>query len=165
MTAILLIYRNILRRMVLGMAIMAGGGITGMMLVTCADVTMRASGRPIKGAYDIVRLLGLLTLVGALPYTTAVKGHVAVEFFFHKLPRIWQLIIDAVMRITTIGLFGLLSYQSWLYAMRLRLRGDVMATLPIPFFLAPVTLSVALALVVLVIIEQLVRPSKPLISP
>ena len=53
-----------------------------MMLVTCVDIVLRKLGHPFPGAYDITKMAAAVTISCALPYTTAVKGHVAVEFFF-----------------------------------------------------------------------------------
>ena len=73
------IYTRILRWLVLILVIISGLGVFIMIFTTCSDVVLRRFGYPIKGAYDIVKTAGALTLATALPYTTAVKGHVAIE--------------------------------------------------------------------------------------
>ena len=71
---------QILRKLVLLLAALAGLGLLMMMLVTCADIVLRAFRISFSGAYDIVKMIAAVTISCALPYTTAIKGHVAVEF-------------------------------------------------------------------------------------
>lgn len=166
MRKLISLYRRGLRGLVIALAVLSGGAISGMMLVTCADVVARRGfGRPLRGAYDIVCLLALVAIVGALPYTTAVKGHVAVEFFFNKLPLAGRLVIDAGMRLMSMALFFLLSHQSLVTAARLRARGEVMLTLNIGSYWAPVCMAIAFAVTALVIGEQLLRPEKAVMTP
>ena len=73
----------------------AGVGILFMMAVTCADIILRRLGTSIPGAYDLVRIAGGITIAAALPLTTAVKGHVAIEYFFHRLGPGGRAAVDA----------------------------------------------------------------------
>ena len=50
----------------------------------------------ITGALDLGKGCGALVIAGALPYTTAVKGHVAIEYFFHKLGRRGRIVVDTL---------------------------------------------------------------------
>jgi TRAP-type C4-dicarboxylate transport system permease small subunit len=68
--------------------------------------------------------LSLIILSCALPYTTAVKGHVAVEFFFNKLPPTARIVVDSVMRALMIALLSLLAYQAVRYGINLRASGE-----------------------------------------
>lgn len=86
-------------------------GLAAMMVVICGDVLLRVSGHPVKGAYDIVRVAGALTIACSLPITTAMKGHVAIEYFFQKLNRKWRVVVDSVMRVVMIGAFLLAAYE------------------------------------------------------
>ena len=158
-------WQRFLRRVVLALAFLAGAGTVGMMLVTCADVVARAFGHPLKGSYDIVRLLSLTTLSCALPYTTAVKGHVAVEFFFNKLPKTMRLVVDSIMRVLTVGLFGLLCVQGVKYGLSLRASGEVMLTLGWPIYWASFVMAFACAVSALVVLEHLLHPRKVFMSP
>lgn len=158
-------YHRALRAVVVALAVVGGGGVVGMMLVTCADVLARACGHPLKGSYDIVRLLSLITLSCALPYTTAVKGHVAVEFFFNKLPWLGRVVVDSVMRLLMIGLFGLMGYQGVQYGNSLLASGEHMATLNIPYYWASYIMALSCALSALVVVHHLVYPRKVMLTP
>lgn len=158
-------WRRLLRRLVLLLGILAGVGVLGMMLITCADIIARAFGRPIKGSYDAVCLLSLITLSCALPYTTALKGHVAVEYFFNKLPPLGRLAVDSIMRILVIGLLGLVSFQAVKYGISLRASGEVMATTQWPIYWASYVMALSCAVSGLVVIQQLLHPRREVLSP
>lgn len=158
-------WQRFLRRLVLGLAHTAGAGTAGMMLVTCADVVARAFGHPLKGSYDLVCLLSLITLSCALPYTTAVKGHVAVEYFFNKLPPRTRLVLDSIMRLLTIGLFGLLFFRGVTYGLCLRASGEVWLTLGWPLYWASFIMAFGCAVSALVVLEHLLHPRKVFLSP
>ena len=81
--------------------------LAATILVICVDVALRTAGHPVKGAYDLVRIFGAITIACALPLTTAVKGHVAIEYFFQKLNRTGRLVVDSLMRLVMIGAFAL----------------------------------------------------------
>jgi hypothetical protein len=76
------LYEQALRIVVYALAIVSGLSVLAIMIVTCVDVILRHPwiGHPLVGAYDIVKIGGTISLAAALPYTTAVKGHVAIDF-------------------------------------------------------------------------------------
>ena len=158
-------WRRLLRRLVLLLGILAGVGVLGMMLITCTDIIARAFGRPIKGSYDAVCLLSLITLSCALPYTTAVKGHVAVEYFFNKFPPMVRFAVDSIMRILVIGLLGLVSFQAVKYGISLRASGEVMATTQWPIYWASYIVALSCVVSGLVVVQHLLYPGKALLKP
>lgn len=159
------LWQRFLRRLVLGLALLAGAGTVAMMLVTCADIVARAFGHPLKGSYDMVSLLSLITLSCALPYTTAVKGHVAVEFFFNKLPPPARVVVDSIMRVLMIALLGFLCVQGVRYGLSLRESGEVTLTLGWPLYWASFVIAFACGVSALVVLEHLLRPGKVFMSP
>ncbi len=158
-------YGQLLRIVVFSLTFFAGFGILVMMSVTCLDVLLRIVGLSITGAYDIVSILGALVIASALPYTTAVKGHVAIEYFFHKLHRLGRIILDTFLRLLSITLFLVLAYQSVRYGNSLYRSGEVTPTLQIPTFWVLYVIAFSCAVVVLVIIHNLLHPGKEMIRP
>jgi TRAP-type C4-dicarboxylate transport system permease small subunit len=156
---------RVLHALILSLGLVAGFGILGMMAVTCADIALRAFGQPIRGSYDLIRILSVLTLAGALPYTTAVKGHVAVEYFFHKLPAGWRLGVDSVMRLLMIGLLGLFAWQGITHGAKLQASGELMATLHLPVFWMPWVIALSCAVSALVVGYHLLAPGRALLRP
>ncbi len=165
MKAFLLVYERSLRRLIFLLNIIAGTGILVMMSVTCIDVVMRIFGTALIGAYDIVKLTGGVTIACALPYTTAVKGHVAIEFFFLKLNRVGRIIVDTVCRTITIILFSFFTLRCITYGNELWQNGEVTSTLQIPTFWLLYVIAFCCGVVVLVIFDHLLRPGRELIKP
>ena len=157
--------RRALSAAVLAFAGAAGLCIVLMMLITCVDIAGRAAGRPLTGAYDLVKLLGALAIAFGLPYTTAVKGHVAVEYFFGKLPRKARIAVDAVNRLLVCGLFAVLCRESVRYGLSLRAGGEVTPTLQIPVFWAPFAIAVGCGATALVVLYNLFHPGRTMIRP
>ena len=156
---------RLVRGLVYLLAGIAGFGVVAMMGVTCLDVVLRLFGRPLVGAYDIVRIAGAITIACGLPYTTAVKGHVAIEYFFHKLSRRGRVVIDSLVRTACIVLFGFLSWQSVRYGLALKQSGQVTMTLQIPVFWLPYVIALACGAMVLVILYNLLHPGREMIKP
>jgi len=154
-----------LRTLVRTLAWIAGAAVLCMMAVTCLDITLRLFGKPLKGAYDVVRMAGAVATACALPYTTAIKGHVAVEFFFHKLARRGRVAVDTVMRILCITLFAALSAQSFRYGIALKSAGQVSGTLQWPVFWIPHMVAFCCAATTCVIFFNLLHPGKEMLKP
>lgn len=159
------IYERVLVRTVLALAGVAGAALIAMMLVTVADVALRLFRRPLVGAFDLVCVAGAVTLACALPYTTAVKGHVAVEYFFHKLSRRWRTVVDSILRLLGMALFALLAWRFVAYGNALRATGEVTATLALPLFWIPYLMGFSCAVVALVILHNLVHVGREMIKP
>jgi TRAP-type C4-dicarboxylate transport system permease small subunit len=159
------LFANLLRKLVLALAILAGVSLLTMVLVTTVDVILRKCGHPLSGAYDMVKIAAALTIACGLPYTTAIKGHVAVEYFFHKLGRRGRVVADTVIRLLIMTLFSLLAWQLVRYGARLRESGEVSMTLQLPVFWVPYVMACSCAVVVLVTLYHLFHPGKALLKP
>ena len=158
-------YHSTLKVLVYALAALAAVSVMAMMLITCTDVVLRFFNHPIKGAYDIVLIAIVVTITCALPYTTAVKGHVAIEFLYHKFSRIGRIVLDTLLRVLSIALFLVLGYRSLLYGHQLRESGQVTMTLQIPLFWVPYLIAFSSIIVVLVILDNLLHPGKEMIKP
>lgn len=145
-------------------AVIAGVALLLMMLITCLDVVLRQFSLPIKGTVDLVQILATLAIAGALPYTTARKGHVAIEFFVRQLPKRAQIAVDSVMRILCIALLLMCGYGCIGFGRDILANGQVSATLQAPIFWVPWYLSLACVMTALVIVYHLVRPNKALLT-
>lgn len=112
----------------------AAGAVVIMMALTSADVVMRFFRHPIPGTYEIVGLLGAVAASFSLAYTTVKKGHIAVEFVVQKMPRRIQFAVDIFNNAIGCLLFGILAWQSALYALDLKTSGEVSLTLQMPIY-------------------------------
>ncbi len=156
---------TLVRGLVFFLTVISGLGIIFMMTITCLDIILRLFGHPITGVYDIIKLSSAITICCALPYTTAVKGHVSVEYFFLKLNRRGRVIVDTVTRVLTMSFFGLLAYRCFHYGLSLYSSGEATATLQIPTFWVMYVISFSCVIVVFVIFEHLLHPGKEMIKP
>ena len=143
-------------------AFAAGIGILAMMAVTCLDVILRRLGTSVPGAYDIVRLAGGIIVAAALPRTTAVKGHVAIEYFFHRMGAAGRLAVDSLMRTLQSAGFA---YAAWSFARKgasLLRDGEVTPTLQIPVFWLAWLIAASCALCAAISLYHLAHPGKEL---
>lgn len=158
-------YHRVLRQTVMVLAYLACAGLLVMVVVTSIEVVLRVFRLSLTGAYDIVKIAAALTSAAALPYTTAIKGHVAIEFFFHKLGRRGRVVVDTAMRVSAMALFSLLAWGCVDYGNSLRARGEVSMTLQLPIFWLPYVFAASCALVVLIKFHHLTHPGKSMIHP
>ena len=159
------LYDRGLRAAVELLGLAASAGLMVMVVVTALDVVLRVFRVPLTGAYDIVKIAGAITIAAALPYTTAIKGHVAIEYFFHKLNRPGRIVVDALMRLLGMALFSLLAWGSVRYGNNLRASGEVSLTLQWPVFWVPYVMAVCCGLVVLIKLYHLTHPGRSMIKP
>ena len=185
------LYHRALCAVVKSLGLVAAAGLVVMVLVTTADVLLRIHPKPgqlwgwagplawlveqvhqllrlpyaLTGAYDMVKIACALTVAAALPYTTAIKGHVAIEYFFHKLGSRGRVVVDVAMRLLGMALFGILAWGSILYGNSLKRSGEVSLTLQLPVFWVPYVLAASCGLVVLIKFFHLTHPGRPMIQP
>lgn len=152
-----------LKGLVLASAALAGVGVLAMTAVTCVDVVLRQFGRPLVGTYDLVRIAGGVTLACALPVTTAVKGHVAIEYFFHKLRRPGRIVVDTLMRLVQITACSVAARECARHGHKLLRSGEVTPTLQWPTFWVAWVLAAACVLTALVTLYHLVHPGREMI--
>ncbi|MBW2561749.1 MAG: TRAP transporter small permease [Deltaproteobacteria bacterium] len=140
-----------------GLNWLAGGAILTMMLLTCADVVLRFFRHPIPGTYEIVGLMGTVAASFALAYTTVKKGHIAVEFLTRRMPEKVQSIIAAASELVSTLLFGMITWQSTVYALDLRRTGEVSLTVEMPVYPFVFSIAIGSCLVCLVLATDLYK--------
>jgi len=119
----------------------AGGAVTVMMLLTVADVLLRAGGRPIIGTFEIVALLLALVIGFGIPQVSLDRGHVFMEVLVEKLSKKGKNIMYTFTRVLCLGLFAFIGINLFNVAARFHSSGEVSATIKIPFY--PVAYGVA----------------------
>ncbi len=133
-----------------------------MVLITCGDVILRVLHLPVKGVYDLVQLCGAVTVACAIPMTTAVKGHVAIEYFFLKFNRRGRVIVDSVMRTIVFVGFCFATWASFHYGLSFLKNSEVTNTIEVPVFWVPWLMSLAFGVTALVILFHLIYPGREL---
>jgi TRAP-type C4-dicarboxylate transport system permease small subunit len=152
-------------RLIIIFAYLAGISILLMIGVTILDVILRIFNIGITGAYDLVRALGVISVAFALPYVTAVKGHIAIEYFYLKCGKTGRILLDILFRVSSLIIFGILAYQTFLHGLSLLKTGEVFPTLRMPVFWIPFVISLNSILMMIVFIYHLLHPGKEYIKP
>ncbi len=156
---------SIISRLIVILAYIAGISIILMMGVTLVDVVLRIFNVGITGAYDMARACGAVAAACALPYLTAVKGHIAIEYFYHKCGKSGRIVLDSVFRISSLLIFGILAVQTFRHGLSLARTGEVFPNLGMPVFWIPILISLNCILMMIVFFYHLVHPGKEFIKP
>ena len=139
------------------LAAIAGAALGLLMLLTVADVVLRILGRPIVGTYELVALGGAIAIGLSLPLTSWVRGHIYVDSFVAKLPRLPRAVLNIATRLLVLALFLLLGWNLVKYALDLRSAGEVTPTLRVPFFPVAIGVGFSCFLECLVIVSDIVK--------
>ncbi len=131
--------------------------IAAMMFLTCADVIMRAFGHPIFGAVEISGFLATTALACALPYTHSMKGHVGVDMLVRRMSDRGQAIVDFITGTLSMVLFGLISWQSFVYAGSMKQSGEVSMTLEFPAYIFIYFIGFAFSVFTLAILLDVIQ--------
>jgi TRAP-type C4-dicarboxylate transport system permease small subunit len=108
--------------------------LTFIMLLTVADVLLRAVGRPILGTYEVISILLAVVIGFSIPKVSLDRGHVCMEFLLERLSRKGRVIMLSFTRVLCIVLFLLIGYNLFTVANEFRLSGEVTSTIRLPFY-------------------------------
>jgi TRAP-type C4-dicarboxylate transport system permease small subunit len=108
--------------------------ITAMMILTCADVVLRYFGYPIRGAYDITRVLGSVIFSLPIAYSYLKGYQVAVDSVFRRTPRIVRAIVDSVVCLFSMAITVMIAWRAIYLGYDLYVRERVTDTIPIPLW-------------------------------
>lgn len=125
---------NILFRVSSFLNWIAAVALTLMILLTVADVSMRAGGKPFIGTYEIVNILMGLVIGFGIPKVSLDRGHVSMEFLQQALSKRSRAILNTFTRVLCIVLFILIGYNLIGAGREFRLSGEVSPTMQLPFF-------------------------------
>src|SRR5690606_2257889 len=123
------------------------------MLLTVADVVMRAFGRPIAGSFEVIGWLSAVALGLSLGYTQAHRGHVAMTLVTDRLRGRAAAAMDAFNSLAALLLFGLVAWVVLGFAQTLHASGSLSETMTVivyPWVYVVAAGFVALALTLLV---------------
>ena len=83
-----------------------------LMVLTTIDVVLRyILGMPLKGAYEISEILFLSAVFLAMAYTQLFREHVNVDLFITRLSKHTNLVLETLMLLPALLIFGLLTWQ------------------------------------------------------
>ena len=125
---------SILLRVSKILSYVGGAALTFMMLLTVADVILRAGGRPILGTYEIVAFSLAIVIGFTIPQVSLDRGHVFMEIVLDKVSERSKAILNTFTRILCIILFAIVGYNLLLVGNELVTSGEVSSTLKLPFY-------------------------------
>ena len=99
-----------------------------------------------RGAYETVGFLGAIVIAFALGYTQKRKDHIVVDILTDKFPKRVNRVLDGINYLITTIFFAIVSWQVFVWGMKISKSGEVSETLKIVFH--PVIYCVALGFAV-----------------
>ncbi|MBN1662238.1 MAG: TRAP transporter small permease [Deltaproteobacteria bacterium] len=128
----------------LNKALMIAGGVAMLLLMILAtgNVVMRILSIPFSGSYEIISFLGAVVTAAALGHTQRNRDHIVVDILSGRFPVGVKKIIDAVSYFIITVFFAVVSWQTFLWGMKIRESGELSETLKIIYH--PFVFGVAL---------------------
>ena len=128
---------------------MVVGGMAVLLLMSIATVNVCLRfffNAPYRGAYELVGFLGAIVIAFALGYTQKRKDHIVVDILTEKFPKRVNRILDGINYLITTIFFSVVSWQVFIWGMKISKSGEVSETLKIIFhpFIFSVSLGFAL---------------------
>jgi TRAP-type C4-dicarboxylate transport system permease small subunit len=149
------LFSLITRRLSYYASVLAGVILVSMMGLTFVDVIGRAFGHPVKGAYDIMCMLGAVLAGFALPRASLQGAHVMVDLVVDRLSGKAQknLLITTKLLGTIFFLIG--AFYFILFGRNLIITNTLTMTLRFPTYPVAFCLATACLLQCLVLIYQI----------
>lgn len=128
-----------------------------MMLLTVADVLMRALGRPLIGTYEIVGLSLALVVGITIPKVSLDRGHVYMEIVLEKVAKGNKDILNTFTRLLCIALFVAIGYNLFTVGNEYRVSGEVSSTIQLPAYPLAYAVGVCCFIECLVFLLQVIQ--------
>ena len=121
--------------------------VLSLMALATGNVVLRFFfNAPYRGAYEIVGFLGAIVIAFALGYTQKRKDHIVVDILTERFPKRINRILDGMNYFVTTIFFAIVSWQLFVWGMKISKSGEVSETIKIIFH--PFVYSVAVGFVV-----------------
>ena len=137
-------------RVTLFMNAIAGVALTFIILLTVCDVVLRALGRPIIGAYEVVAMAGGIVIGFVTPLTSWVRGHIFMDFVLDKLSLRAKTAFEIATRCVGVALFLMISWNVFKIGFNLYSVDEVTPTLELPLY--PIAYGVGFCFFVLSVV-------------
>ncbi|MCL4744050.1 MAG: TRAP transporter small permease [Burkholderiaceae bacterium] len=111
------------------LAWLAGTALVAMMLLTVADMALRAYGRPLAGSYEMIGWLAAVAVALALGYTQVHRGHVSIDLALRHLPAHAAKCAEVATRLVSLALFIAVAFYVFRYGGVLQETGSLSETL------------------------------------
>jgi TRAP-type C4-dicarboxylate transport system permease small subunit len=151
---------NWLRRIAMGLTIIAGVALLLMMVQTVVDVLMKnIFGAPIEGNLEIVSVYHMVAIVFLpLAIVELKHEHINVDLVVRLFPTGVRRLTDTLGYLVSAVFFGILTYQTWLDAVKaFRIDEILMTSILITIWPAKFSLPIGFAAVMLACLLHALR--------
>jgi TRAP-type C4-dicarboxylate transport system permease small subunit len=108
--------------------------VLSLMSIATGNVVLRFFfNTPYRGAYEVVGFLGAIVIAFALGYTQKRKGHIVVDILTERFPKRINRILDAINYFITMIFFAIVSWQIFVWGIKIAKSGEVSETIKIIF--------------------------------
>jgi TRAP-type C4-dicarboxylate transport system permease small subunit len=135
----------------------AGLCLAAMILMTCANIFLRAVWTPLKGTYELMGYFGAVVTAFALGYSQMKKAHIAVDVLVNLFTPKTQLILQGINCLICAIFFSIASWQISRYATTLWKTGEVSETLLIVYYPFAYAVAGGCLLVALVMLVEFLK--------
>ncbi len=126
--------------------ILGGIACLALMLLATGNVVLRIFHMPFRGTYEIVAFLGAIVIAFALGHTQKHRDHIVVDILSEKFPKKLQTVIEALSDLIIMIFFGIVSWQVYVWGMKIYESHEVSETLKIIFYPYVFAVAVGFAL-------------------
>ena len=138
-----------------------GAFLVAMILLTAANIVMRALGLPIKGTFELMGYFGAGVAAFALGYTQMRKGHIAVDVLVASFSARTQRLLTAVNNLVCSFFLVLMAWQVGSKAAVLFRTEEVSETLRIVYYPFTCGVAVGCGFLAIVFLRDLVAVFRP----
>jgi TRAP-type C4-dicarboxylate transport system permease small subunit len=108
--------------------------VLSLMSLATGNVVLRFFfSAPYRGAYEVVGFLGAIVIAFALGYTQKRKDHIVVDILTERFPKRVNRILDGVNYLITTVFFAIVSWQLFVWGIKISKSGEVSETIKIIF--------------------------------
>lgn len=132
-------------------------GMLALMLLVVGNVVGRYGWTSIKGAYDYVQLILLVSVASATAYCTLERGHIEISVLMERLSERVQNIVGVLGGLSSVGLFAILSWQCVVVAKATKGLNETSMTVYIPIYPFYWLLSITFGLTALAILPFIAK--------
>jgi TRAP-type C4-dicarboxylate transport system permease small subunit len=134
------------------------GILVAMILLTIINLRLHIfpslNAHPVKGNMGVTEMMMVAIVFLGLAYTSAVKGHVSIDFIASRFPRRPRAIVDSFGLLVGMCLFVLICWQSGVRAFMMLEAGEVLISLDVSTFPARLMVPIGSFVVCLVLLLQ-----------
>jgi TRAP-type C4-dicarboxylate transport system permease small subunit len=128
------------------LVILGGIAVIALMFLATGNVVLRIFSMPYRGAYEIVSFLGAVVIAFALGITQKGKYNIVVDILTDKFPKELQNVIDKVADLIMTIFFAIVTWQIYIWGMKIYESHEVSETLKIPFYPFVFAVSIGFAM-------------------